>query len=518
MLPLGIALWLLGSLLTAPASAAVRRYAVVIGANLGAPEDPALRYAERDARRVAAVLTRFGRVDRRDLVLLTAPDAEAVRQALTRLNRRIENERSAGDETVLLMYYSGHADGAGLHLGGTRLRFRNIYSLLDASPADIRVLLLDACQSGQATRVKGARPDLAFAIEPETGIQGEGLAVITSSAVGEDAQESDELQGSFFTTYLLTGLMGAADISRDGLVTLNEAYRYARAETLRATSLAPLVQHPSYLVRLRGRDDLVLTVLSHQLRDAGRLRLRTPGAYLVLEGNKSGAVAAELQVIEPVELVLPAGRYLLRRRERLAAYETHFEIREGVVTAPLLRAMRRVSYQSLARKGNRPAPASWAMSTAGGVHGGIAPGLGRHWFTAAGIALRHPAVGLELRGAYSRGGGGNDSLEMRQQIFSLDLAALHGSSFGRLGLAGGLRAGGDRVVQTFVPDGRAPRRTSWGWHGAGLLRTALLGRVVDVYLEASIEALFLPGGPEAEPGLGARLVPRLTAGLVLHRM
>jgi uncharacterized caspase-like protein len=57
-------------------------------------------------------------------------------------------------------------------------------------------------------------------------VDASGEVVITSSSADELSQESDEVGGSYFTHYLLSGLRGAADTSGDGEVTLDEAYRY----------------------------------------------------------------------------------------------------------------------------------------------------------------------------------------------------------------------------------------------------------------------------------------------------
>ena len=51
----------------------------------------------------------------------------------------------------------------------------------------------------------------------------QGLALLTSSAANEDAQESDALKGSFFTHHFVSALLGAADADGDGKVTLEEA-------------------------------------------------------------------------------------------------------------------------------------------------------------------------------------------------------------------------------------------------------------------------------------------------------
>jgi uncharacterized caspase-like protein len=59
-----------------------------------------------------------------------------------------------------------------------------------------------------------------------------GYAFLTSSSPDEVAQESDHIGASFFTHYLVSGLRGAADVTGEGKVTLNEAYQFAFNETL----------------------------------------------------------------------------------------------------------------------------------------------------------------------------------------------------------------------------------------------------------------------------------------------
>ncbi|WP_437303308.1 hypothetical protein [Sorangium sp. So ce388] len=84
---------------------------------------------------------------------------------------------------------------------------------------------------------------------------------MTASSVNEEAQESDALGGSFFTHYLTSGLMGAADDDRNEVVTLDEAYRHVSEATIRATSQTLAgTQHPTLRYKLRGQGKLALTV------------------------------------------------------------------------------------------------------------------------------------------------------------------------------------------------------------------------------------------------------------------
>lgn len=82
------ALPLLVALLAAapPARAAEgRRFALVAGEADGGPGTQRLRHAERDARRIHAILTRVGGVREADAALLLGEGARAFRRALADL-------------------------------------------------------------------------------------------------------------------------------------------------------------------------------------------------------------------------------------------------------------------------------------------------------------------------------------------------------------------------------------------------------------------------------------------------
>src|SRR5262249_55993973 len=100
------------------ALADVDRYAVVVGNDVGEPPDVPLHYAEMDAARVVSVLQEVGGVRPENAVLLQGKDADTVRRSLIAVNERV---RTAGRPTVLLVYYSGHADAGALHLGSSPL-------------------------------------------------------------------------------------------------------------------------------------------------------------------------------------------------------------------------------------------------------------------------------------------------------------------------------------------------------------------------------------------------------------
>src|SRR5262249_21875771 len=238
------------------AAAQVERFAVVVGNDAGQPPDAALAYAETDAARMASVLQEVGGVRPENLVLLRGQDAATARRTLIAVNDRV---RASAGQTVLIVYYSGHADAGALHLGATSLELPELEQLVRGSAASFRLLILDACRSGALTRVKGGTAIPPFDIRLGERVAGEAAVFLTSSSASEDSQESDAIKGSFFTHALVSGLLGAADENGDGKVTLDEAYRYAYESTLRASSRSLAgVQHPTFEYEVRGQGDVVL--------------------------------------------------------------------------------------------------------------------------------------------------------------------------------------------------------------------------------------------------------------------
>lgn len=280
--------------------AEVRRYAVIIGNNVGDAADPHLSFAEQDAREMREILRSFGGVADRDVRLLVGEDADTIRHELIVLNdelRRLATDPTL--DTLLFVFYSGHADAQALHLGGTRLNLEEVRRLVSGSPARMRVLVLDACQSGALTGVKGSSPAPPFAIDIDDRLAGEGVAFITSSTAGELSQESGDLGASFFAHYFMVGLRGVADTSGDSKVTLLEAYAYAAQRTLRATSRTLVgPQHPTYEYDIRGRADVTLTDLTTDRDRRAMLVFEHPGEYLVFRAD-DGPLVAEVTTSRP---------------------------------------------------------------------------------------------------------------------------------------------------------------------------------------------------------------------------
>ncbi len=444
---------LLLSCLAWTAHAGQVRFALVVGANLGEAGEEELVYAEEDAVRLGDVLTRFASVPEENLVLLRGRGVDRVESALGTLRQRIAAVDA--DETVLFVYYSGHADAQAMHLGTQRLEFKRLGKLVEDTGAKLSVLVVDACRSGELTRVKGAAPAQPFDIRADDRLDSEGSAIITSSAAGEDAQESDRLAGGVFTHHFVVGLLGAADASNDERVTLSEAYRYAYVETLRTTSRARFVQHPTYSFRMRGREDLVVTRLT-DTGGMGRFVLQEPGSYVLL--GSRGAVL-ELSSEGPVDVLVEPGAYTVRLRDADAVYETRRRVGAGGRVTVEAADYEAVPYGRSVRKGlDGGRPSAWAATTALEVSGPLRSGLDPTLMGAAGGRVDLRALTLELRARYGLSGARNEEVTLTQHQLGVDVGAYRLFDLGAFAPGFGLRLGGDYVAQRFDTRGEAPPR------------------------------------------------------------
>lgn len=300
--------------LVARAEGPAHRFGLFVGNNDGGTGTRSLLYARDDAQRLHDVFTRLGHLAPEDALLLLDDSAKDLDVALGELERRIRDAKARGESTTLFFYYSGHAKDGALRLGSSTLPLETLKRRLAAGPADMRVAFLDACRSGSLTRSKGVRRAPAFEVETDATRQAKGLVILTSSASDEDSQESDVIGASYFSYHLAAGLLGSADSTHDGRVSLNEAYAWAYERTVASTAdSAAGPQHPTFSFDLAGNGDLVLTDFAER-REGLRLPVDAPaGSYFIIDPR--GVVVAETVKSDGERLIaLPPGTYTIKRR------------------------------------------------------------------------------------------------------------------------------------------------------------------------------------------------------------
>ena len=322
---------------TTPSTSPPPSLAVVVGINRGGPGQTELRFAEDDARHMADLLASLGRYEPGKVELLLRPTLGEIRRALSELALRAAETRRQGAEAQVLFYYSGHARASALNLGDEEFPLADLRAQLVAMPAAVTIVLLDACQSGAISRIKGAEATADFSYNSINRLNTAGIAVMASSSATELSQESESLRSSYFTHHLLVGLRGAGDTDHDGRVTLAEAYRYAYNQTLAATAATAVgSQHATLETGLRGKGEVVLTYPA-----AASSRMDLPGALagdVLVRLEPAGTALAEMHKVggQAIRLALPPGHYVAivrqegqgqrARRCDLALADGHTEI------------------------------------------------------------------------------------------------------------------------------------------------------------------------------------------------
>lgn len=294
----------------AHADPTVATHALVVGSNAAGPGQTELRYSEDDAHRVGAILTELGGYTKASVDVLVKPTPASLRDRLAKLEKRVAADVTAGKQVRVFFYYSGHARATAIDLGPEAVPISELRSKLLSIGATLTVVVLDACQSGAFSRVKGASPTADFSFNSRQQLDSTGFAVLASSSGSELSQESEQLKSSYFTHHLLVGMRGAGDSNRDGQVSVDEAYRYAYHQTLLATAATAVGgQHVTLEVDLKGHGEVPLS-----FPRAASAAIELPGALegqTLVHDKRAKTVVAETYKAKgaPIRLAVAPGEY-----------------------------------------------------------------------------------------------------------------------------------------------------------------------------------------------------------------
>jgi uncharacterized caspase-like protein len=236
-------------------------WAVVIGIN-DYPHVRQLKYAVNDARAFYDLLVKTNQIPSANVFLMVNEQA-VLKQLRSTLGTRLKNK--AGKDDMVIIYFAGHGaterdmmspDGDGLEkyllpydanpydLYASALPMREIAHIFHRIRSERLIFIADACYSGasggRTVSTSDARANISDAfLERITG--GKGKVIITASSANEVSVEKDELRHGVFTYYMVEGLRGKADTDQNGLITIDEAYRYVSDKVTQATGQE---QHP----------------------------------------------------------------------------------------------------------------------------------------------------------------------------------------------------------------------------------------------------------------------------------
>ncbi|KPJ76187.1 MAG: hypothetical protein AMJ54_12545 [Deltaproteobacteria bacterium SG8_13] len=236
-------------------------WAVVIGIN-AYPNVPPLKYAVNDAEAFYRLLVNENNIPRDNITLLTNQQATLSRVRST-LGTLLKQKAGTGD--MVIIYFAGHgaterdalsADGDGLEkyiltydsklddLYASALPMREITHIFHRIRSERLVFIADACYSGasggRTVGITGIRANISDTFLERLS-RGKGRVILTASSTNEVSVENDDLQHGVFTYYLIEGLKGKADTDKDGLITVDEAYRYV---SVRVRNITGQEQNP----------------------------------------------------------------------------------------------------------------------------------------------------------------------------------------------------------------------------------------------------------------------------------
>jgi hypothetical protein len=482
-----VAVLVVGWLAPGAARADVERYAVIVGNNIGDSDEQRLRYAEDDARRIYEVLRELGGFRPENMLLLRSEDADSVRRSLISVNDRIRTRIASGAQSELLVYYSGHSDQTALHLGRTAIELEQVEQLVRGSAATLRVLILDSCRSGALTRVKGGKIQAGFQIALDQRIPSDGVVFWTASSASENAQESDTLRGSFFTHYLVSGLLGAADRDSNGDVTLGEAYQYAYENTLRASSRTLSgTQHPTFHYELGGHGDVVMTLPGRTDDQRALISFPDGKSYLLIQGGEDGAVVAEVGAHDRTRrLSIKPGRYFVRGRGPDFLLEGTLVLRPAEQHHVGEQELERLDYARLVRKGRdvlrlaSSVQAGYSFRTSLWSGGGLCQGPFAAYVIELPFVTVAPRIGI-CRGTFADAPGATSN------DFDLELRVAHAWDIGRVAVSVGGSVGG-AYLRDSAGDGTAS--TKHGLPHAGVLAGAVMDVAGGFYSGIELDAM-----------------------------
>ncbi|OCQ97670.1 hypothetical protein BCD64_06110 [Nostoc sp. MBR 210] len=242
-------------------------------------------------------------------------------------------------DDLLLFYFSGHGvtvESSDFYFSTsitrknqnqlvptTAVAGTSVHSWMNQSKSKRQVVILDCCFSGAFA--KGLTAKNVGTIDLQRHLGGEGRVILTSSTSTQYAFESDGLDLSIYTHYLVKGIeTGSADIDGDGWISVDELHSYVKSKVQEAApAMTPefyafkegyrifLAKSPKDDPKLKYRKEVEKLALENEgeISDINRFYSDELRDNLGLSVYEAGAI--ELEVLEPYR----------KRREKLQRYE-----------------------------------------------------------------------------------------------------------------------------------------------------------------------------------------------------
>ncbi|AFY45170.1 SUMF1/EgtB/PvdO family nonheme iron enzyme [Nostoc sp. PCC 7107] len=226
-------------------------------------------------------------------------------------------------EDLVLLYFSGHGvvvengdfyfstcetqKSQNKLLPYTALAATSVHRWMNESKSKRRVVILDCCFSGAFAKGLTAKDSGTIDLQQQLG--GEGTAILTASTSTQYAFESDELDLSIYTQYLVEGIeKGAADQDGDGLIAVDELHDYAKTKVQEASpAMTPefypfkdgfrifLAKSPKDDPRLKYRKEVEQRIYRGKFSLPARRLLNSLRVQFKLDSDVADAIEAEVQ-------------------------------------------------------------------------------------------------------------------------------------------------------------------------------------------------------------------------------
>ncbi|MFD8897530.1 caspase family protein [Streptomyces ardesiacus] len=254
----------------------MRKSALLVGVGRYGPGFADLAAPPNDVAAFQAVLLadRLGGFDELES-LGSATEGTVTRDQFLNALERVAD--SVGRDDMFVLYFSGH----GFRHGGelvlttsdtevgvpeTGVRATAVKQFLDELVCGVKIVILDCCHAGAFLSRFGAKSDGPVQTLDEAEF-GRGTWILAASEERQRAWEADP--GSFhaglsaFTATLLQGIeTGRADLDGDGLISIEDLYRYTDHELPYSASQRPTLS--ALDVRRGGRAVLAQAPFSHE--------------------------------------------------------------------------------------------------------------------------------------------------------------------------------------------------------------------------------------------------------------
>ncbi len=208
-------------------AAQARVYLVSVGISDYPGTDNDLNLPVKDAKSVTWLYTK-----NTDVQYIQLLNAQATVRNIVSAMQKTFSQANGND--MVLFFFSGHGSPGVFWAYDGPLDYSKVRSAMSRTPAKTKMIFADACFSGKLRTGKRSNHTASEA-------QKANVMTFLSSRDNETSIERGYMQNGLFTTCLLKGLRGAADVNRDRVITARELYDYVHAETIR---LSRGQQHP----------------------------------------------------------------------------------------------------------------------------------------------------------------------------------------------------------------------------------------------------------------------------------